>query len=142
MTLSNLDNLVKAKQLKLEPPDQAEFDGLVDSGRLKLMDVKIKGLSEDGRFSLAYGAAHALALAALRWHGYRSENRFLVFQCLQHTVGLENKKWRVLDLCHKQRNLAEYQGQLEISPQLLQELISITEDLLKLVNKLGPIKNK
>lgn len=86
MALENLENLVRIDQLKAEPPDQAEFNGLVNSAKRRLKDTKIDALSEEGRFSLAYGAAHALALAALRWHGYRSENRYLVFQCLQHTV--------------------------------------------------------
>ena len=140
MTLKNLDNLVKSRQLKTEPPDQAEFDGMLSSGNKRLQDAKLEGLSEDSQFSLAYGAAHALALAAMRWHGYRSENRYLVFQCLQHTVGLDNAKWRVLDKCHKQRNLAEYEGHLEITPQLLKELISVTDELLQLVSSLGSIK--
>ena len=140
MTLEELDNLVKIKQLKVEPPDQAEFDGMVSSAKSRLQDACIEGVSEGGRFSLAYSAAHALALAAMRWHGYRSDKRYLVFQCLQHTVGLENAKWRVLDKCHKQRNLAEYEGHLEITPQLLQELIDITEGLLESVEALGPVK--
>lgn len=140
MTLENLDNLVRINKLKIEAPDQNEFDGMLNSAGRRLQDVQVTGLSEDGQFSLAYGAAHALALAALRWHGYRSDNRYLVFQCLQHTVGLENAKWRVLDLCHKQRNLAEYEGNLDITPQLLQELIDVTKELLTLVEGLGPIK--
>lgn len=140
MTLENLDNLVKIKQLKVEPPDQSEFDGMVNSAKRRLLDSQVEALSEDGQFSLAYGAAHALALAAMRWYGYRSDNRYLVFQCLQHTLGLENAKWRVLDKCHKQRNLAEYEGHLEITPQLLQELIKVTRESLKLVEALGPIK--
>ena len=140
MTLKQLDNLVKINELKNEPPNQNEFDGMLTSARRRLKDSKINGLSEDSIFSLAYGAAHALSLAAMRWHGYRSDNRYLVFQCLQHTVGLENAKWRVLDKCHKQRNLAEYEGHLEITPELLQELIKITEELLKSVEMLGAIK--
>ena len=140
MTLEKLDNLVKIKQLKIEPPDQNEFDGMVNSAKRRLQDARIEGLSEDGQFSLAYGAAHALALAAIRWHGYRSDNRYLVFQSLQHTLGLENAKWRVLDKCHKPRNLAEYEGHLEITPQLLQELVNITEELLQLVESLGSVK--
>lgn len=140
MTLENLDNLVKIKQLKKESPDQHEFDGMLTSARRRLKDAKIEGLSEDSVFSLAYGAAHALSLAALRWHGYRSDNRYLFFQCLQQTIGLENAKWRVLDKCHKQRNLAEYEGHLEITPQLLQELIKITEDLLASVDAMGAVK--
>lgn len=140
MTLENLDNLVKIKKLNTEPSDQKEFDGMLSSAKRRLKDAKIEGLSEDSKFSLAYGAAHALSLAALRWHGYRSDNRYLVFQCLQHTIGLDNAKWRVLDKCHNQRNLAEYEGHLEITPQLLQELIDITEELLESVDGMGPVK--
>ena len=97
-------------------------------------------LSDEGRFSLAYGAAHALSLAAMRWHGYRSDNRYLVFQCLQHTIGLDSVKWRVLDQCHRVRNVAEYEGHLEINAQLLKELIEITEELLKMIETLGPVR--
>ena len=139
MTLEKLDNLVKIKELKSEPPDQNEFDGMVMSAKRRLQDAQVEGLSEDGQFSLAYGAAHALSLAAMRWHGYRSDNRYLVFQCLQHTVKLENAKWRVLDKCHKQRNLAEYEGHLEVTPELLQELINITKELLNSVESLGAV---
>lgn len=48
-----------------------------------------EGLARENRFDLAYNASHALALAALRYNGYRSENRYLVFQALVHTVGME-----------------------------------------------------
>lgn len=140
MTLEKLDNLVKINQLKYEPPDQNEFEGMLTSAKRRLKDAKIEGLSEDSTFSLAYGAAHALSLAAMRWHGYRSDNRYLVFQCLQQTIGLDSNKWRVLDKCHKQRNLAEYEGHLEITPQLLQELIAIIEELLESVDAMGPVK--
>lgn len=141
MPLEKLDNLVQINQLKLERPDQREFDGMVASAKLRLQDARVKGVSEEGKFSFAYGAAHAISLAAMRWHGYRSDNRYLVFQCLQHTVGLNNVKWRVLDRCHKARNLAEYEGYLEISPQLLKELLEITEELVSLVVALGPISD-
>jgi hypothetical protein len=139
LSLAKLDNLVKINQLKVEPPDQKEFDGMVASAKRRLQDVQIDALSEEGRFSLAYGAAHSISLAAMRWHGYRSENRYLVFQCLQQTIGLDKVKWRVLDRCHKVRNLAEYEGHLEVSAQLLKELIEITNELVKLVESLGPI---
>ena len=139
MTLVHLDNLVKTNNLKIEPADQKEFDGMVISAKRRLQDANVESLSDDSRFSLAYSAAHALSLAAMRWYGYRSDNRYLVFQCLEHTVGMATSKWRVLDKCHKQRNLAEYEGHLEITPQLLDELIAITKELLTLVEELGPI---
>jgi len=45
-----------------------------------------------------------------------------------------------LDKCHKQRNLAEYEGHLEITPQLFYELIEVTKELLVLVEALDPVK--
>lgn len=129
MTLDKLENLVKIGKLKHEPFDLAEYEGLLAAANNRLRDVKLKGLSLDGQFTLAYGAAHALALAALRKQGYRSDNRYLVFQCLQYTAGLETAKWRVLDKCHQKRNIAEYEGHLEIDEQLLKELIAISEEL-------------
>jgi hypothetical protein len=132
-----LENLVAIKTLHREPPNQVEFDGMLLAATTKLQDAILEGLSRDSQFSLAYGAAYALALAALRWHGYRSDKRYLVFQCLQHTVGLENSKWRVLDQCHRRHNLAEYEGHLEIDAQLLKELISLANELLDRVKALG-----
>ncbi len=137
-----LNNLVKIKELNREPPNQAEFDGMVLAATTKLKDVMLQGLSTDSQFALAYGAAHALALAALRWHGYRSDKRYIVFQCLQHTLGLENAKWRVLDQCHRRRNLAEYEGHLEIDAQLLKELAVLANELLGRVKALGAIQEK
>jgi hypothetical protein len=85
MPSNQLVNLERIGKLKAEPPAKAEFDGLVRSGSARLKDSTNESLSRDSKFDLAYNAAHALALAALRWHGFRSENRYLVFQCLEHT---------------------------------------------------------
>lgn len=137
-----LENLVKVKLLNCERPDQTEFDGMVAAAAKKLQDVKLRGLSQDSQFSLAYGAAHALALAALRWHGYRTDKRYIVFQCLQHTLNLAIVKCRVLDQCHRRRNLAEYEGHLDIDAQLLQELIILANELHGLVQMLGPVDRK
>ena len=144
MPIEALENLVRINKLNPEPPDQIEFDGMVLAAATRLKDVQLVGLSLDSQFSLAYGAAHALALAALRWHGYRSEQRYLVFQCLPHTLGLSKAKWRVLDKCHTCRNLAEYEGHQDIDVQLLKELIEIANELHglvnDLVNDLGPVE--
>jgi len=138
--MKELDNLVKINQLKEEPADATEFAGMLRAGDAKLKDALLEGLSEDSQFAIAYSAAHAFSLAALRWHGYRSDSRYLVFQCLQYTLGLERAKWRVLDNCHKARNLAEYEGHLDVNPQLLKELIRITEEIQNLVKALAPIE--
>lgn len=138
--MEQLDNLVKIGELRREAPDQREVDNLLKSGQHQLKDASVAGLSVEGRFSLAYGAAHAFAVAAMRWHGYRSSNRHLVFKCLQYTLGIENAKWRILDECHRQRNLAEYQGHLDIPDQLLLELLGIAKELSSLLQALGPVR--
>lgn len=139
MTSPNLENLAKLGKLKKEGVSQTEFDGLVKSGRARLADSRMSSLSIESRFDLAYNASHALALAALRWHGYRSENRYLVFQCLQETLGLGPEHWRVLALCHERRNAAEYQGHLEVEEKLISDLIRVTETLSEKVSALGKI---
>lgn len=135
MSLSPLDNLVKTGHLKKEPFNQQEFSGLVNSGQNRLKDASNILLSHESRFDLAYNAAHSLALAAMRWHGYRSTNRYLVFQALPHTVGAGPELWRVLAKCHDCRNLAEYEGYMEVDEQLLQDLITASQWLLELIMK-------
>jgi hypothetical protein len=139
VTSHQLDNLVKIGQLKTEPGSQSEFDGLLRSAKARLTDAQNETLSVESRFDLAYNASHALALAALRWHGYRSENRYLVFQVLEQTMGIAPAVWRVLAKCHEKRNLAEYEGHLEIDDQLLVDLIKAGTLLLERVSGLGAI---
>lgn len=134
MSLQNLDNLVKTGQLKNEPMNQLEFSGLLRSGQSRLNDAINTTLAKESRFDLAYNAAHALSLAALRWHGYRAGNRYLVFQSLPHTIGVGPETWRILAKCHDLRNLAEYEGFLDIDDQLLDELIIATQLIFDHVN--------
>jgi hypothetical protein len=61
-----LDNLVKIRRLKAEAASRKEFDGMLRSARTRLSDAQNESLDPDSRFDLAYGAAHRLALAALR----------------------------------------------------------------------------
>jgi len=133
-----LENLARIRQLKEEAPARAEIDGLIRSGNLRLRDAQLQNLSLDSRFDLAYNAAHAFSLAALRWHGFRSENRFTVFQCLEHTVRLPPAQWRVLDQAHRKRNVAEYEGHLDVDQSLVEALIRVAQEVASRVLTLGP----
>jgi hypothetical protein len=139
MTSTALDNLVNIGKLKQEPADQSEFDGLLRSGRIRLADARNPTLALESRFDLAYNAAHALALAALRWRGYRPDARYLVFQVLPHTLGLGPEIWRVLAKCHEKRNLAEYEGFIEIDERLTLDLIQAAELLLSSIENLAAL---
>jgi hypothetical protein len=127
------------KPLKMEPPDANEFAGLKRSGHARLKDALNEALSLEGRFDLAYNAAHALCLAALRWHGWRSSNRYIVFQLLPHTLGLGPEVWRVLSKCHDIRNLGEYEGDLNIDERLVTELIAVSQKVAAKVDTLPAV---
>ena len=121
---SPLDNLCgPTKPLALEPPDAQEFAGLKRSGLARLRDASHPQLSLQSRFDLAYNAAHALCLAALRRLGYRPRHRYIVFQVLPHSLNLGPEVWRVLDKCHNVRNLGEYEGSLDVDDRLVADLI-------------------
>lgn len=127
--IHELENLVKIQQLEREPPTEKELLGLISGAHRRLEDAQRAGVSLDGRFDLAYNAAHSLALAALRHHGYRSKNRYIVFQVLIHTLKLPNASWRVLDKAHSKRNAAEYHGQFDVDEAFFADVIAISRDL-------------
>jgi len=127
MSSENLDNLVKIGQLKAGPSTDDEINGLIRRGLVKIADYKRADLSVDSRFDLAYNAAHALCLAALRRAGYRSENRYIVFQCTQHTISLEPEYRRVLSNAHRERNVAEYEGDVVVNEQLVEALVRVVD---------------
>lgn len=137
---SPLENLSgPGKPLRPESPDDNETQGLLRTGLARLHDAANTQLALESRFDLAYNAAHALSLAALRVAGYRSSSRYIVFQALPHTLGLGPQVWRVLDKCHNVRNLGEYEGLLDVDDRLVADLITSTRavaDALKA--KLGP----
>jgi hypothetical protein len=142
MTQHELDNLVRIGRLKPEPPAQIELDGLLRSGSRRLVDAERTELSLESRFDLAYNAALALALAALRARGYRSESRYLVFQCLQHTIDLPNEQWRVLDQAHRKRNLAEYEGEMDVDEQLVEAMLRVARNIEHTCGRADPNRTK
>lgn len=135
-SLTNLNKLAEINQLKIEPKNQTELDSLIESGTLRLKDANNSTLALESRFDLAYNAAHSLSLAALRWHGYRPSNRFVVFQAIPHTLELGPEVWRVLVDCHNRRNQSEYEGVFEISDLLLSDLLKAVNLLLSEVQSL------
>jgi len=137
---SPLDALTgPGKSLKREPPDAAEFDGLCRSALARLADAENTGNSLEGRFDLAYNAAHALCLAALRWHGYRAGNRYIVFQVLPHTLELGPEVWRVLAKAHDVRNLGEYEGDMNVDERLVKDVTTACRAVADRVGELQPI---
>jgi hypothetical protein len=138
MGKQELDNLVKIGNLKVETASRKEFDGMVKSARRGLVDAQNESIETDSQFDLAVEAAHKFALAALRHQGYRSENRITVLQALVHTLGTDNADLRIFLRAHNERNLAAYEGRMDIDKKLLADLVSATKRLDAAIGKLAP----
>ncbi len=133
MALSPLDNLVRIGQLKAEPRNVHEAARMLAMARTRLADARLGNVSLEGRFTSAYNAAHAAALAALRWQGYRSENRYTVFQwpCPHRRLAGQSLAG-VGCRAPKKRNLAEYEGYLDVHESTVDELCAVAAQLIGL----------
>jgi len=123
-----------------EPADAKEFEGLEKSGLARLKDAGNRTNSLESRFDLAYNAAHSLCLAALRYHGFRAQNRYIVFQVLPHTLGLGPEVWRVLAKAHELRNLGEYEGDLDVDDRIVSDVIAACRIIAVKLEALPPLE--
>lgn len=78
----------------------------------------------------------------MRREGYRSENRITVFQTLVHTLGTTAADVQIFLQAHNERNLAEYEGRMEIDEKLLANLIRCTKTIEAAVARLDPPAEK
>jgi hypothetical protein len=141
MGKKELDNLVDWGHLTTEAPSREEYDGMIKSAHRGLADARNETIEADSQFDLAIEAAHKFALAALRNHSYRSEKRVTVFQTLVHTLGTSPADIQIFLKAHNERNLAAYQGRLDIDKKLLADLIGAAKRLKLAVGKLSSPKN-
>ena len=61
-----------------------------------------------------------------------------MFQTLVHTLGIDSAHIQTFLKAHNERNLAEYQGRMEIDAKLLADLLRSTRALETEVGKLEP----
>ena len=133
---SSLENLARAKQLNAEPPSAKQIGRLLESAEAQLRDSRNASLSAPSRFMLAYNAAHAFALAALRAAGYRPSSaghRKIVFQVLEATAGAPPALWLALDRYHDRRNASEYEGAPPASALEAEDIVKLATELRRLV---------
>ena len=111
-----------------------EVSGFLLRAEQQFADARTASLSAASRFSLAYDAAHAFALAALRAHGYRPGrglvgHRMVVFSTLPHTVESPAEEWATLARYHTKRNSSEYAGLVNATDADARDLIQVTDFL-------------
>lgn len=133
-----LDNLL-GRMLEAIEPDALTIQRLLDAAVRNIKDAKLEALSNENRFDAAYKAIMQLANAALQANGFRTltsrpGHHQTMIQSLPKTIGLDNEVMIVLDALRKQRNAADYSGDL-VSDKVVMECIQRAEQLQRLVQE-------
>lgn len=128
-----LDNLI-GKLLERIEPDPRAIQRLVDAAERNIKDAELAALSNENRFDVAYKAIMQLANAALQASGFRTltskpGHHQTMIQSLVKTVGIESDRLIVLDALRKQRNIADYSGDL-VEDGAVEECIVQAKQLL------------
>jgi hypothetical protein len=129
MTLKNLLGV----SLDAVVPDKAQLARLLAAAQRNLADAQLTGLSTENRFDTAYKAIMQLAMAALHANGYRTltsrpGHHQTALQTLTLTVAFPQSRVIVLNALRKQRNLADYSGEL-VSEAAAVECLSSAREL-------------
>ena len=127
-----LDNLVGISLDKITP-DPVTVMRLLAAAERNLQDANITNLSNENRFDTAYKAIMQMANAALQARGYRTltskpGHHQTMLQSLPKTLGIEFDQLIVLDALRKQRNIADYSGDL-VTDSAVKECISQAQSL-------------
>jgi hypothetical protein len=131
MTLNNL----VGKTLETITPNQNAIRKLISAAERNIADSKITAVSTENRFDAAYKAIMQIANAALQAKGYRTltskpGHHQTMIQSLSKTLGIENDTIILLDTMRKQRNIADYSGDL-VPESMVKDCIIQAEKLLK-----------
>ena len=102
------------------------------------ISAKIDGLSNENKFDMAYKAVMQLANVSLQASGYRTltskpGHHQTMIQSLPKTVGIDIDQMIILDSLRKQRNVADYSGDL-VTDSAMEECLSQAESLYETVS--------
>ena len=133
----SLKNLVGISLQKVNP-DITMIQRLLIAAKRNINDAHVNEISSENRFDAAYKAIMQLANLALQANGYRTltskpGHHMTMIQSLTQTAGIEKHIVIVLDALRKQRNVADYSGDI-VPNSAVNECIGQAEDLLLCIN--------
>ena len=119
--------LLGQRRVAQEQTDRQEIETMLRMAQRSLSDAHIRGLSDDGRFGLAYDAARVLANVVVRASGYRVKleggGHYNTFQAL-YAAGPEFQDTALyFDACRKKRNDFQYEQANIVSKLETEELL-------------------
>ncbi|MBC5767373.1 DNA-binding protein [Ramlibacter albus] len=135
MSLKNLLGI----SLEAVETDREQIGKLLEAARRNIRDAQLEELSAENRFDASYKAIMQVAMVALLANGYRTltskpGHHQTAIQTLPLTIGVPKEDVIVLDALRKQRNLADYSGDL-ISDEAVQECLASAQVLMSHVTK-------
>ena len=133
----SLDNLVGRTLEKIDP-DASVIKRLLSSAKRNIADAHVMEISSENRFDVAYKAIMQLSNAVLQANGFRTltnkpGHHMTMIQVLSQTIGLDKDTVIVLDALRKQRNVADYSGDI-VPASAVDECVKHAENLLHDVN--------
>ena len=128
-----LDKLVGISLDRIKP-DASVVKRLISSAERNIADAHVLEISAENRFDVAYKAIMQLANAALQANGYRTltnkpGHHMTMIQTLNQTADIDKQTVVTLDALRKQRNVADYSGDI-IPTSAVDECISHAKNLL------------
>lgn len=131
-----LDNLI-GKSLEEVVPDAGAIKKLLEAAQRNISDARIEGLSNENKFDMAYKAIMQLANLSLQASGFRTlsskpGHHQTMIQSLPKTVGIDIDQMIILDSLRKQRNVADYSGDL-VADGTMEECLAQAEGLYDIV---------
>lgn len=128
----SLDKLIGISLEKIKP-DAAVIGRLLSAARRNITDARVTEISAENRFDAAYKAIMQLANTALQANGFRTlsskpGHHMTMIQTLSQTIGMDRQTVIVLDALRKQRNVADYSGDV-VPMSTVEECLSHAEVL-------------
>ena len=122
-----------------EPTSRDEIRELIQLARVFLGDAGLEGLSDEGRFDRAYGAARTLSVLVIRSQGVRVKSiagshraTFLALAAADPMTFSSMATY--FDRCRSTRNVLNYEHSGVISPEDVIELLARVDEFAKLVH--------
>jgi hypothetical protein len=127
------------RRVAKEPPSHEELRQLRFVAERSLADAQVEGLSNDGRFGLAYDAARSLATLVVRAAGYRVKGHggahYNTFLALEAAGPRTFKRYAVyFNACREKRNDLSYESAEVVSEREVAELLRTVPEFAGVVD--------
>jgi len=132
----SLENLIGISLETIEPDSNA-IKRLLAAAERNIADSHVEAVSNETHFDAAYKAIMQLANAALQANGFRTltskaGHHMTLIQVLNQTTGLDKQTVILLDALRKQRNVADYSGDI-VPASAIEDCVRQAENLLEVV---------